>query len=201
MASSAVFELLFVCLVMLEVPGEANIRENSNRIEKWAEQFSVSVNNVLEKNSGLLEYQNLVDQASYRTISTQGSEFLNNISIAVDRKLQDILRTLISNKVKLEAQLLEKDRSFKAVNCCDSRGKLRYDGRFRDNIDRNSSCVILSRGDSYLTSSLEKDYKLNVLSSNAIKWQYFGSSNGSYHQYPRSEHHCSKDGTFDPRLR
>ena len=201
MAFFSVFELLVVCVLMFVDPGEANIQQNCNRIEKWAKQFSVAVNNVLEKNFGLLEFRNLVDQASYETVSTQGGEFLNNISNAVDKKLQDILRTLISNKVLLETQIFEINRPFRTVNCCGSRDKLRYDSRFRNNIDRNSSCVILSGGSSYLTSSLEKNYKRNVLSSNAIKWQYFGSSEGSYHQYPKSEHDCPKQDIFDPRLR
>ena len=186
---------------MFVIPGGANIQEDKNRVENWAEQLSLEINDVLEKNFGLTKFQSLIDQASYHTIATQGSELLNNISIAVDRKLRDVLRTLISNKVLLETELLQKARPFKTVNCCGSRGKLRYDARFRENIDRNSSCVITSGGNSYLTSSLEESYKRNVLSSKAIKWQYFGSSNGSYHQYPRSEHRCDKEEIFDPRLR
>jgi hypothetical protein len=200
MALFSVFKLLFVYLLLFVIPGEANIQQHSNRIERWAEQLSFEVNNVLEKNFGLTIFQSLIDQALYQRISSQGSELLNNISIAVDEKLQDVLRTLLSNKVLLETELL-KDRPFRTVNCCDRRGKLRYDARFRSNVDTNSSCVIPHRGNSYLTSRLEENYKRNVLSSKAIKWQYFGSNNGSYHQYPRSEHRCAKEEIFDPRLR
>ncbi|CAB4030977.1 Hypothetical predicted protein [Paramuricea clavata] len=201
MALFSVFKLLFVYLLLFVIPGKANIQQHSNRIERWAEQLSFEVNNVLEKNFGLTKFQSLIDQALYQRISSQGSELLNNISIAVDEKLQDVLRTLISNKVLLETELILKDRPFRTVNCCDRRGKLRYDASFRSNVDRNSSCVLPPRGNSYLTSRLEENYKRNVLTSKAIKWQYFGSNNGSYHQYPRSEHRCAKEEIFDPRLR
>ena len=183
------------------IPGAANIQKNGKKIEKWAEQFSLEVNNIVNRNSGVAKFQSLVDQASYHTISIQGNELLNNISTGIDEKLKDVVRTMISNKLLLESEFLQNDQSFRTVDCCASRDKLRYDARFKNNVDTNSSCVIAPGGNTYLTSSLEDNYKRNVLTSSAIKWQYFGSRNGFYHQYPSSEHLCSKEEKFDPRLR
>ena len=201
MALISIFEIVFVYLLMSLIPGAANIQQNSKRIEKWAEQLSREVKNVMEKNSGLTKFQSLIDQASYHTFTAQGNELLNNISIGVDEKLEDVVRTLISNKLLLESEFLQKDRSFSTVDCCASRGKLRYDARFRNNVETNSSCVITPGGNTHLTARLQDNYKRNVLSSKAIKWQYFGSRDGSYHQYPSSEQRCSKQEKFDPRLR
>lgn len=183
------------------IPAKSSIQQNSAKIERWAEQLSFEVNNALEKNFGLATFQNLIKQALCNINSVHGSEFLNNISVAVDGKLQDVLRTLISNKLVIESESLQKGRTIKAVSCCGSSAKLRDNARFRNNVDRNLSCVITTGVNSYLTESLEVNYKRNVVSSKAIKWQYFGSSQGSYHQYPGSEHHCSDEEVFDPRLR
>lgn len=201
MALISVFKIAFVYLLTCSIPGAANIQQNSKRIEKWADQLSLEVKNVVEKNSGVTKFQSLIEQASYHAFTAQGPELLNNISIGVDEKLQDVVRTLISNKLLLESEFLQKDRSFRTVDCCALRGKLRYDARFRNNVDTNSSCVITPGGNTYLTASLEHNYKRNVLSSKAIKSQYFGSKDGSYHQYPSSEQRCSKQEKFDPRLR
>ena len=191
-------KFLIVQLLMCKICGKASIQQNRNRIEKWAEQLSSEVNNVLEKNLGLSEFQNLIDQATYHTIKVDGSELLNNLSVFVDIKLKDVLTALISNKVKLESELFHNHRELRAMNCCMVHGP---NEKLRNDIDRNTSCVIRSRKKSFLTEKVEENYKRNVLHSSAIKLQYFGSRNGSYHQYPRNEHRCSKEEIYDPRLR
>ncbi|XP_028405667.1 uncharacterized protein LOC114528242 isoform X2 [Dendronephthya gigantea] len=200
MATILVVTTLFLCLLM-SATSEANIRQNIERIEGWAEQLSIKLETILEKNFGLRKFHKLIDEALFKTTSLQATELLDNISIAVDGKLQEVLKTLISNKMFLESELHQKHRSYTSAQpCCGSRSNLRYDARFRSSVDRNSSCVITNGANSYFTSSLEKNYKTNILSSKTIKWQYFGSSNGSYHQYPSSQQHCLENEIFDPQL-
>lgn len=203
MVFSSVFKFFVVYHPMLTMLGhtEADIYDDEGRVKKWAQQVSREMESVFQKSIGLIKYQRLIDRASYQMMSSKGSVLLSSISSDADKKLGDALRTLISNKASLET--LGKDRqAFKIVDCCMSRNISIYDERFRTYVDRNSSCVDPSRDTSHLSSTLVEKYKSNVLSSKAIKWQYFGSTNGSYHQYPASGRRCIKEGAiFDPRLR
>lgn len=194
--------ILTFFLLPFFIHAEADLLKDKRRIEKWGDQFSREANNVWEKYSGLMHFKHLVNEASYETKSIQGCELLKNISIDIDKNLQDVIRSLLLNKLMLESEYrLQKNTSSKIVDCCSSDVIKRYDARFGINVNRSKSCALSPSKDQFLTSAQEKNYKKNILSTKALTWQYFGSSQGEYHEYPASSRKCHKTKKFDPRLR
>ena len=182
---------------------DVSLKNRSERIKRWPNRLSIQVNNAFEDSVGLSRLQSLVDKASHRTNSGNGGELLVNISAVIDNKLQAALQALITNKELIESAHQLTNESIND-NCCDSSYDMKYyDERFSRKVNTSFICALSpsSSSNSPVVPSLENVYKKNLIKSAAVKWQYFGSSSGSYHQYPASDDVCSKTETFDPRLR
>lgn len=199
--------LILVNILFLFIQAEARLEKMDKKITKWSDQVSFEVTDTFEENVGILKLQSLFNETWWQTISQNVSDLLENISIATEKKLKEAIGILITNKMLIESlHRTEPEMSNGAaeINCCDSGYETKYDTvRFKTEVNSSFACAIqpLASGNSYLTSSLEMAYKKNTKRSNAIKLQYFGSSSGSYHQYPASVNVCSKTDTFNPRLR
>lgn len=197
--------LILVNILSLLIQAEVRFEKMDEKITKWSNQVSFEVTDTFEENIGILKLQSLFNETWWQTISGNVSDFLENVAIATEKKLQEAVGILITNKMLIESlrRTKESNRTAKA-NCCDSRYETKYDtARFKTEVNSSFACVIqpLASSNSYLTLSLEMAYKRNTKRSNTIKLQYFGSSSGSYHQYPASVDVCSKSDTFNPRLR
>lgn len=194
---------IFIYAITLFAQANVELERQDDRLKRWSNQFSVQMNDAFEDSLGFSKLQSLIEKASFTSNLVDGREFLDNISVAIDKKLQVAIRALVINKEKIESAYLVTSEAVK-TSCCKSGLEMRsYDERFNRKVNKSFTCVVLrsTQDNPHLTTSLESIYKRNLIQSAAIKWQYFGSNSGSYHQYPSSDDVCSKSEIFDPRLR
>lgn len=170
-----------------------------------AGQLADSLHDAFRKNAGIDYLYRLYDSLSCVHQDNHGKTLLENITKpAVDR-----LNSTMKFLQDLERNLQQISSNFQRPNvsyCCQENATS-FDERVLSSVDLKQGCTISESyqgtdGDLTFNSEVLSGFQKNFNKSSLVSWQYYGSINGEYLQYPSNQRHC--DGTssnFDPRFK
>ena len=170
-----------------------------------AGQLADSLHDAFRKNAGIDYLYRLYDSLSCVHQDNYGKTLLENITKpAVDR-----LNSTMKFLQDLERNLQQISSNFQRSNvsyCCQENATS-FDERVLSSVDLKQGCTISESyqgtdGDLTFNSEVLSGFQKNFNKSSLVSWQYYGSINGEYLQYPSNQRHC--DGTssnFDPRFK
>lgn len=176
-----------------------------------AKQIADCLHGVFEKNLGFKHLQKLYDSLSCANQDDDASKLLHSITEpatarlnASVRVLKDLSRTL--QQVSIETQKVNISRCCCGLN--DTSGSSHFSDKFRSVVNLSTGCSITqsplqsSQNNSRLNNELLNGFTRNFNSSSVVAWQYYGSIDGEYLQYPASTRYCNGNtSNFDPRFK
>lgn len=188
--------------------------ESKNTPANVASQLSVCLHKAFQQNTGFDHLNKLYDCLPRVSQDTDGRRLLYNITEPAAGRLNTSMKFL-QNLSKRVAQQLSSTESAQRVNltkCCqlNANGLLtQFNDRLRSSVDLTKGCSISESAsqnteeDSFkLNSELLKEFQENFNKSSFVVWQYYGSVNGEYLQYPGNTRYCdSSTPQFDPRFK
>ena len=201
--------LPFVIFVILGpcIPSLWFFVESKDTQANLANQLAICLHKTFEENTGFNHLHKLYDSLSCVSQNNYGKRLLHNITEPAAARLNTSMRFLqdLSKKVQ---QLSSKFQRINVTKCCqNSTFPTQFSDRLRSSVDLTKGCSISESSrdseDSFkLNSALESGFQENFNESSVVAWQYYGSINGEYLQYPANERYC--DGStsqFDPRFK
>ena len=141
----------------------------------------------------------------YHKETIKGEEITTSLAFKLAEKFKTRYEVAKRLKVAVEASYKRAGKPKPAEECCKAdKSKLKYDVRFRSNVDLNSICLKVSGTASsnpvLLDETVFNEMKQISETYPFIKWQYFGSKEGVLTNFPAYEdkEECPK---YDPRYR
>ena len=175
-----------------------------------AKQIADCLHEVFEKNLGFKHLQKLYDSLSCANQEDDASKLLHSMTEpaaarlnASVRVLKDLSRTL--QQVSTETKKVNISRCCRGLN--DTSGSSHFGDKLRSVVDLSTGCSItqspLQRAqNSSRYNKLLNGFKRNFNRSSVVAWQYYGSIDGEYLQYPASTRYCNGNTSdFDPRFK
>lgn len=201
--------LLFVIFVILGpcIPSLWFFVESKDTQANLANQLAICLHKTFEENTGFKHLHKLYDSLSCVSQNNYGKRLLHNITEPAAARLNTSM-TFLQDLSKKVQQLSSKFQRINVTKCCqNSTLPTEFSDRLRSSVDLSKGCSISESSqdsqDSFqLNSALESGFQENFNESSVVAWQYYGSINGEYLQYPANERYC--DGStsqFDPRFK
>ena len=176
-----------------------------------AKQIADCLHEVFEKNLGFKHLQKLYDSLSCADRDDDATTLLHSITEpaaarlnASVRVLKDLSRRL--QQVSTETQKVNISRCCRGLN--GTSGSSHFNDKLRSLVDLSTGCSITqsplqsSQNNSRLNNELLNGFKRNFNRSSVVAWQYYGSIDGEYLQYPASTRYCNGNTSdFDPRFK
>ena len=176
-----------------------------------AKQIAECLHEVFEKNLGFKHLQKLYDSLSCTNQDDDATKLLHSITEpaaarlnASVRVLKDLSRRL--QQVSTETQKVNISRCCRGLN--GTSGSSHFNDKLRSLVDLSTGCSITqsplqsSQNNSRLNNELLNGFKRNLNRSSVVAWQYYGSIDGEYLQYPASTRYCNGNTSdFDPRFK
>lgn len=176
-----------------------------------AKQLADCLHEVFERNLGFNHLQKLYDSLSCANQDIDVSRLLYSITQHAADRLDTSVRVLkdLSKKVR---ELSWETQNVNITKCCLGRNETsnatHFSDKLRSFVDLTTGCSIRqstlqsAQNSSRLNSELLKGFRRNFNKSSLVAWQYYGSIDGEYVQYPADTRYC--DGStsqFDPRFK
>lgn len=188
--------------------------ESKDAQVNFADQLAVCLHRAFEENSGFNQLHKLYNSLSCVNRNDHGKQFLHNITEAAAVRL-NASKGFLHNLSKKVQQLSSKFQGGNTTNytsCCQENStdfSPVFSDRVRSSVDLRKGCFIrqysqgpLDSEDSYeLNTELLSSFQEMFDKSSLVAWQYFGSINGEYLQYPVNARYCEGSSQFDPRFR
>ena len=176
-----------------------------------AKQIAECLHEVFEKNLGFKHLQKLYDSLSCANQDDDATKLLHSITEpaaarlnASERVLKDFSRRL--QQVSTETQKVNISGCCRGLN--GTSGSSHFNDKLRSLVDLSTGCSITqsplqsSQNNSRLNNELLNGFKRNFNRSSVVAWQYYGSIDGEYLQYPASTRYCNGNTSdFDPRFK
>ena len=176
-----------------------------------AKQIADCLHEVFEKNLGFNHLQRLYDSLPCANQEVDASKLLHSITEAAAarlnasaRVLKDLSRTL--QQVSSGTQKVNITRCCRGLN--GTSGSYHFSDKLRSPVDLSTGCSITqsslqsAQNNSRLNNELLNGFKRNFNKSSVVAWQYYGSIDGEYLQYPASIRYCNGNTSdFDPRFK
>lgn len=176
-----------------------------------AKQISDSLHEVFEKNVGFKHLQKLYDTLSCANQNVNASKLLHSIIEPAAVRLKASVRVLKDLSRRLQ-QVSSETQKVNIAGCCrglnDTSGSSHFSDKLRSLVDLSTGCSIRqtalqsAQNISRLNNELLSGFKKNFNRSSVVAWQYYGSIDGEYLQYPTSTRYChGNSSNFDPRFK
>ncbi|KAL9972842.1 hypothetical protein ACROYT_G019223 [Oculina patagonica] len=176
-----------------------------------AKQLADCLHEVLERNLGFNHLQKLYDSLSCASQDIDLSRLLNSITEPAAARLNASVKVLkdLSKNVQ---QLSSETKKANVTKCCrgrnDSSGSTHFSDKLRSFVDLTAGCSISqstlqsAQNSSRLNSELLNGFRRNFNKSSVVAWQYYGSIDGEYVQYPADTRYCDGNTSqLDPRFK
>ena len=189
--------------------------ESKDAQVNFADQLAVCLHRAFEENTGFDQLHKLYNSLSCVNRNDPGKHFLHNITEAAAVRLnasKGFLHNL--SKTVQQRPRFRGGNATNYTNCCQENStdfSTEFSDRVRFSVDLKKGCSIrqysqgsLDSEDSYeLNTELLSSFQENFDKSPLVAWQYFGSINGEYLQYPANARYCEGTSSqrFDPRFR
>lgn len=176
-----------------------------------AKQIADCLHEVFEKNLGFKHLQKLYDSLSCANQDVDASKLLHSITESASARLNASVRVLKDHSRRLQ-QVSSETQKVNIVRCCrglnDTSGSSHFSDKLRSLVDLSTGCSITqsslqsAQNNSRLNNELLNGFKRNFNKSSIVAWQYYGSIDGEYLQYPASTRYCNGNtSNFDPRFK
>lgn len=203
-----------VIIVILRVSDiSLSFAVGSTQTNVAAKQIADCMHEVFEINLGFNRLQKLYDSLSCVNQDTDIKRLLYSITEPAAARLNASVRFLqdLSNKVQKFSS--ETHHHVNDTQCCrglnDTSGSTIFSDRLRSLVDLTTGCSIRqlafngSQESFKLNNELSNGFKDNFHKSSVVAWQYYGSVDGEYVQYPANTRYCegSTSVQLDPRFK
>ena len=176
-----------------------------------AKQIAECLHEVFEKNLGFKHLQKLYDSLSCTNQDDDATKLLHSITEPAAARLNASVRVLKDLSRRLQ-QVSTETRKVNISRCCrglnGTSGSSHFNDKLRSLVDLSTGCSITqsplqsSQNNSRLNNELLNGFKRNFNRSSVVAWQYYGSIDGEYLQYPASTRYCNGNTSdFDPRFK
>lgn len=175
-----------------------------------AKQIADCLHEVFEKNLGFKHLQKLYDSLACAKQNDDTSKLLNSITEPAAARLNASVRVL-KNLSKTLQQVSTETQKVNISRCCrglnDTSGSSHFSDKLRSLVDLSTGCSITkstlqSTDINSRYNELLGGFKRNFNRSSVAAWQYYGSIDGEYLQYPASTRYCNGNTSdFDPRFK
>ena len=189
---------IFILLIII-VDGSDDLRLIENISRELELRLTGLVNSSLEIQSleNIYETKTRLVKREYDPNSTLLS-FVGNIS----ERLDGVIDILKINKHYIEESYSNNTGAIDInITCCNRPNTQYYDVRF-NLISSYQTCFCNQQKKVTLNINKNIDdlYRKNLVDSSILLWQYFGDSEGNYHQYPSKPRFCSSLDQIDHRF-
>ena len=176
-----------------------------------AKQIADCLHQVFEKNLVFKHLQRLYDSLSCANQDVDASKLLHSITEAAAARLNASARVLKDLSRRLQ-QVSSGTQKVNIARCCrvlnDTSGSSQFSNKLRSLVDLSTGCSITqsslqsAQNNSRLNIEVLNGFKRNFNKSSVVAWQYYGSIDGEYLQYPASTRFCNGNtSNFDPRFK
>lgn len=176
-----------------------------------AKQIADCLHEVFEKNLAFKHLQKLYDSLSCANQDVDALKLLYSITEPVSVRLNASVRVLKDLSGKLQ-QVSSETQKVNITKCCRglnvTSGSSYFSDKLRSFVDLTTACSIRqsaiqsAQNNSRLNNELLNGFKRNFNKSSVVAWQYYGSIDGEYLQYPASTRYCDGNtSNFDPRFK
>ena len=176
-----------------------------------AKRIADCLHKVFEKNLGFKHLQKLYESLSCAHQEVEASKLLHSITRPAASRLNASVRLLKDLSRRLQ-QVSSEPQKVNISRCCrglnDTSGSSHFSDKLRSLVDLSTGCSITqsalqsSQNNSRLNNELLDEFKRNFNKSSVVAWQYYGSIDGEYLQYPASTRYCDGNtSNFDPRFK
>lgn len=170
-----------------------------------AGQLANCLHDAFRKNAGIDYLHRLYDSLSCVHQDNNGKTLLENITKPAVDRLNSTMKFLQDLKKNLQ-QFSSKSQRTNVSYCCQENAKS-FDKRVLSSVDLSQGCTIsesyeVTDGDLTFNNEVLSGFQKNFNKSSFVSWQYYGSVNGEYLQYPSNQRHCDGNSSkFDPRFK
>ncbi|EDO48211.1 predicted protein [Nematostella vectensis] len=181
------------------------IKDTSTTLQTAPGELAKKLAELAINGLGTSEMQGYYDKLTFKSLDLNGNSILNDLATRFANKLQT--KVTIARKIKdaVEVSYAKSATVTSRTECCKADTRwLKYDSRFRTKVNLDEMCVIISGAASsnpkQLQDNVLQTMKQNIENNPTLTWQYFGSEEGLYTNYPmiRDSSSCS---SYDPRYR
>lgn len=174
-----------------------------------AKQLADCLHEVFERNLGFNHLQKLYDSLSCANEDIDLSRLLYSITEPAAARL-NVSRSFLKDHVKKVQPLSSETQQVNSTSTCcrqmnDTNGSTHFNDKFRSVVDLTTGCSIAQstlQESSRLNSELLNGFRRNFNKSPVVAWQYYGSIDGEYVQYPANTRYCDGNTSqFDPRFK
>lgn len=204
--------VVFMIAILRETDSSLSFADGCNQTNAAAQQIAHRLHEVFEKNLGFNRLQSLYDSLSCVNQTTDVKRLLNSITDPAAARLNASVKFLQELSATLH-QLSSKTHHENVTECCKYLNGTSvttfFSERLRSLVDTTTGCSIKhsalsgERESFILNAELSKRFKDNFKGSPVVAWQYYGSIDGEYVQYPGNTRHCegTSSAQFDPRFK
>lgn len=190
---------IFILLKIIIVDGSDDLR----LIEHVSRELELRLTGLVNSSLEIQSLENIYE-AKTRLVKREydPNSILLNFVGNISERLDGIIDILKINKHFIEESYSNNTGAIDVnVTCCNGPNTQYYDTRF-NLISSNQACFCNRQKKVALNiyKNIDDLYRQNLVDSSILLWQYFGDSEGNYHQYPSKPRFCSSLDQIDHRF-
>lgn len=202
------FLLFLVVLWNLNTDSFGELDLQKTRMQ--AEKISQELHGILEQNTGKQQLEKAYKTTSCSSVTKEKPDtFLRGLVLSIEKRFNDTQTALLHSKVSVSSHgtgnITQGKVETSVQDCCTNiQRPLPYVARFRAEVNTSVACENIHVSPSYNKTKKKhifSTFRSNFKVSSAVSWQYFGSSQGNYLQFPSSSRVCNSTNAFDPRFK
>ena len=211
-SSSRQFVTLLLTFVIMgpSAPSSVSFVESkTDALTNVASQLAVCLHKAFEENTGFNHLHKVYDSLCCVNRDTDARQLLYNVTEPAAARLETSMRLLqdLSKKVQRRTSI---SHIVNVTQCCQENSNsslTHFSERLHSSVDLTRGCSIRensqdSENSFTLNSEILNGFQENFNKSSEVAWQYYGSINGEYLQYPANTRHCEgSTSQFDPRFK
>eukprot|EP00761_Pharyngomonas_kirbyi_P010550 gb/GECH01010570.1/.p1 GENE.gb/GECH01010570.1/~~gb/GECH01010570.1/.p1 ORF type:complete len:1003 (+),score=253.65 gb/GECH01010570.1/:1-3009(+) len=210
--------LQLVSLIALILPCALAQTPEKSDVKQWAQALSDAFNNITNNQLGADDLQGVYDQSQFNSFTRNGEQIIDQLQQQLDdlvKEKNQVVRDLESTLSESIQNYVREGDNPSYIDASDEQDlqqlDLKENPRFPKKVDVDKSVVKFAPGVSpenqavkdmlFMTQELQPVFEDNLQKTT---WQYFGSSEGFFHQYPGARWSKNDQGEFeqfDPRFR
>ena len=164
-----------------------------------AKVIARSLHDSFEDNLGFSYLQTLYDSLHCVKKDLNAKTVLRKLVQPATARLQVFSTALQKYNIVAENVSVVTGKENIATDCCRTTST-HYSDRFHASVDLSSACVV-NKGNGSLVMELVGGFSKTLNDSSDVLWQYYGSIDGEYLQFPASRRYCNGSSSqFDPRF-
>lgn len=199
---------VFIILVVL-CTSNLSLAVGTTQTQSAAKQLADCLHEVFERNLGFNHLQKLYDSLSCANEDTDLSRLLYSITEPAAARLSVSVSFLKDLVKKVQPLSSETQKGNITSRCCrrlnDTNGSTHFNDKLRSVVDLTTGCSITQstlQNSSRLNNELLNGFRKNFNKPPVVAWQYYGSVDGEYVQYPANTRYCDGNTSqFDPRFK